>query len=169
MSGKCRPSLRAKVLEHIETLNRNGQISETDFNCINEVFRRFEKYQKQESDELKIRRKILNLEHLHNVVNANPELPIVAVVNGQIKSSYDIWFNVSDINSIEVCEYALYRGTLYTDRDAFKAKAAEYEYSINLDEFATIAFKPAIIVKVYVEPISDCTHKKMKETSKRHE
>lgn len=159
MSGKCRPSLRAKVLEHIKTLNRNGQISETDFNCINEVFRRFEKYQEQESDELKTKRKILNLEHLHNVISANPELPIVAVVDGQIKSSYDIWFNLSDIISIEVSEYALYKDTLYTDRDAFKAKAAEYEYGINLDEFASVAFKPAIIVKVCVEPISDCTHK----------
>lgn len=155
MSGRCRPSLRAKVLENIKTLNRSGQISETDFNCINEVFRRFEKYQEKELDELKIRRKILNLEHLHNVVSANPELPIVAVVDGQIKSSYDIWFNVSDITSIEVSEYAFYRDTLYTDRGAFKAKAAEYEYDMTLDEFATIAFKPAIIVKVCVEPIKD--------------
>lgn len=168
MSGKCRPSLRAKVLEHIQRLNKNGQISETDFNCINEVFERFEKYQQQESDELKIRRKILNLEHLHNVVCANPELPIVAVVNGQIKSSYDIWFNVSDITSIEVSEYALYHDTLHTDREEFKEHMSEYLYGVDLDGIASAVFKPAIIVKVCVEPISDCIYK-ITETSKRHE
>ena len=117
---------------------------------------------------MKIRRKILNLEHLHNVVCANPELPIVAVVDGQIESSYDIWFNISDITSIEVSEYALYHDTLYTDREEFKEAVAEYMYSVDFDGIAFAVFKPAIIVKVCVELISDCMHK-ITETSKRHE
>lgn len=37
MSGKCRPSLRAKTLENVKRCN----LSQTDKNCIQAVFERF--------------------------------------------------------------------------------------------------------------------------------
>lgn len=41
MAGKCRPSLRRKTLEHLKWCN----LSQTDKDCITEVFKRYEEAQ----------------------------------------------------------------------------------------------------------------------------
>lgn len=47
MAGKCRPSLRRKTLEHLKWCN----LSQTDKDCITEVFKRYEEMISQEEFE----------------------------------------------------------------------------------------------------------------------
>lgn len=43
MAGKCRPSLRRKTLENV----KHSNLSQTDKDCITEVFKRYEETQRE--------------------------------------------------------------------------------------------------------------------------
>ena len=75
MSGKCRPSLRAKTLENVKRCN----LSETDKDCIKAVFEEFERLKENEKTVIREFR----------VVNADKEriLLIAAELSRKLKTA----------------------------------------------------------------------------------
>ncbi len=99
-----------------------------------------------------------NIQKLITLAADHPELPIIAMVDGEVvgDDSYSRW--VGDFGSVELGEYASYNERLFDDREDFK----EAYYCYNDDELCEkFKYKPGI--NEYTLKNRHCTREQYEE------
>lgn len=108
-----------------------------------------------------------NIQNLVNLAKEHPDLPIVAMVDGEIVGGDDYCRWLGSVGNVELGEYVLYADRFIDDREEFKEKYYDY----NDDELCE-KFKYEPRINEYSLKNGHCTQEqfnKNKENEKRLE